>query len=56
MVGYRTFGHMFFLEDGGEHNNTIDRVLGINAYAVPDEDILLLTSSFIIDIIIQIRL
>lgn len=40
LVGYHTFGHMFFLEDGGEHNNTIDRVLGLNAYPVPAEDIL----------------
>lgn len=33
-------GHCFFLEDGGEVMNTIDRVLGINADPVADEVIL----------------
>jgi hypothetical protein len=39
VVAYKTNGHMYFLEDGGEHNNTFDHNLGAVAYPVPDGDI-----------------
>lgn len=51
LVGYRTLGHMFFLEDGGERMNTLERVIGISASPVAKE-VILAFILFIIYIII----
>eukprot|EP01080_Neovahlkampfia_damariscottae_P008139 gene8139-12600_t len=37
-VGYDTFGHCFFLEDGGERSNTFNRLLGILARPISKEE------------------
>jgi hypothetical protein len=38
IVAYDTFGHCYFLEDGGERGNTFDRLLGILARPIAKED------------------
>jgi hypothetical protein len=44
-VGYNTFGHCYFLEDGAEELNTLDSNLGIYVKSVPNGDSLQLIAS-----------
>eukprot|EP01128_Nolandella_sp_AFSM9_P004867 TRINITY_DN227_c0_g1_i3.p1 TRINITY_DN227_c0_g1~~TRINITY_DN227_c0_g1_i3.p1 ORF type:complete len:887 (+),score=161.62 TRINITY_DN227_c0_g1_i3:1725-4385(+) len=44
-VAYRTFGHMYFLEDGIEMNNIFSHNIGITAYKIKTSDQLPLITS-----------